>query len=467
MPIQVVCQGIVRFDKDTGQYVRCGAEFQAPDGLAGKSMRCPTCGEDVPVPKTSPVRTPAATAAHAAAAKSDPAPSPFSSAPMPPAPPAPPPPPWPSAPSFPHSPSASAMQTAPAAGAAPFVDLFAPAAAESSTAAPTMERQEKSAEEELYSLSPVEEGPRPAAAPHPLAAAQHVYQLGEADEAPERAVHSGWCDNCGNDMPSAATVCPKCGYQHGAAHVVFRKEPTPPPAMQVCPNCNEKLAPGVLLCEACGYHSGLKQVFPALAKRQFNTNEPPPTGLEQWVSRQVDGPSPKNAMLWLMGGLAVFIGMCVLTLAGLMFLIFGPWALCLLVPGGFLVLAAIIGFFAYYRKNAGGVLDRRRKGLEQAIWVSMLKIMRAIGWRSPAPPFTAYRSLDVRNTNFGDRDLATMKNLSEFEALDLEGTQITDAGLPYLAANPRLKFICVRKTRVTEQGAWSLQRAKADLWVWY
>lgn len=269
-------------------------------------------------------------------------------------------------------------------------------------------------------------------------------------------------------MPAAATLCPKCGYQHGAAHVVFRKEPTPPPSMQICPKCNTQLPPGMLLCEECGYHTGLKQQFPALAKRSVDTGEPPPTGLDQWVSRQVvgGGPSPKHAMRWVLAGAALFAGLGALTVTGILFLMMGAWAICLVVPAGMLFAAAVIGFFFYQKKNAAAA-EKGRKGVEQAIWSSMLVVLRAIGWRSIAPPFSQFRMLDVRNTAFGDADLTSLKNPQEYEVLDLEGTRVTDAALPYMAAMPKLKFLSVRRTGVTEQGAWNLQRAKTDLWLWY
>jgi hypothetical protein len=42
MPIPIACS--------------CGRQFNAPDGLAGKSARCMYCGKSIPVPRSAPVR---------------------------------------------------------------------------------------------------------------------------------------------------------------------------------------------------------------------------------------------------------------------------------------------------------------------------------------------------------------------------------------------------------------------------
>jgi uncharacterized Zn finger protein (UPF0148 family) len=49
MSIAVRCTNILRFDPQQGKYVRCNHEFRVKEGLAGQTVRCPTCGQSVSV----------------------------------------------------------------------------------------------------------------------------------------------------------------------------------------------------------------------------------------------------------------------------------------------------------------------------------------------------------------------------------------------------------------------------------
>lgn len=49
MAIAVRCANIVRFDPQQGKYIHCDHKFAVKDELAGRSVRCPKCGEAVQV----------------------------------------------------------------------------------------------------------------------------------------------------------------------------------------------------------------------------------------------------------------------------------------------------------------------------------------------------------------------------------------------------------------------------------
>lgn len=55
-----------------------------------------------------------------------------------------------------------------------------------------------------------------------------------------------FCKNCGNDLTSENTFCPKCGYQKGSGR-------------GFCANCGNELAPGANICGKCGYAEPIAQ----------------------------------------------------------------------------------------------------------------------------------------------------------------------------------------------------------------
>jgi hypothetical protein len=65
-----------------------------------------------------------------------------------------------------------------------------------------------------------------------------------------------------------------------------------------------------------------------------------------------------------------------------------------------------------------------------------------------------------------DEELGKLQNLTEFEVLDLEGTPVTDAGLPTLYDYRNLQFIILRDTQTTGKGADALQQALPNTWIW-
>ena len=58
-----------------------------------------------------------------------------------------------------------------------------------------------------------------------------------------------------------------------------------------------------------------------------------------------------------------------------------------------------------------------------------------------------------------DVDLRYLSALPVLEWLDLDDTQITDAGLDYLVALSSLRDLWLKRTHVTEQGVAALQHA--------
>jgi hypothetical protein len=63
--------------------------------------------------------------------------------------------------------------------------------------------------------------------------------------------------------------------------------------------------------------------------------------------------------------------------------------------------------------------------------------------------------------------LTELTGLDECRVIDLEGSNITDVGLGYLTAFPKLRFIVLRKTPVSTEAVRRLQRAIPAAWIWH
>lgn len=50
MAIRFKCTNLVRFDPETGQYVKCGQELSVDESRAAETVTCPECGNEVEVP---------------------------------------------------------------------------------------------------------------------------------------------------------------------------------------------------------------------------------------------------------------------------------------------------------------------------------------------------------------------------------------------------------------------------------
>jgi hypothetical protein len=99
-------------------------------------------------------------------------------------------------------------------------------------------------------------------------------------------------------------------------------------------------------------------------------------------------------------------------------------------------------------------------------WQWLLFANRTIGWRNPMPPFAHRKVLDLRNMPIGDGELGALKNLAEFDVIDLEGAAVTDQGLLTLYDYRNLQFIILRDTQATEAGVQQLQKTLPSAWIW-
>ena len=74
-------------------------------------------------------------------------------------------------------------------------------------------------------------------------------------------------------------------------------------------------------------------------------------------------------------------------------------------------------------------------------------------------PFTKLRKLQLQNTALSDAGLEDLGKLASLEILNLYGTGVSDAGLQHLASLRHLKKIYLWQTKVTPEGAAKLRAA--------
>lgn len=223
-----------------------------------------------------------------------------------------------------------------------------------------------------------------------------------------------------------------------------------------CPHCHQPMPASEDLCDRCGYHRILKRRIDI----SDGINKPDKSvGFERLLKGQLaDADSAESTLLLIkvVGGLmaAAFLFVC------------HPWSWLVAIVGG-------AGFFVYRsKKRSSSVSDADPSAVNQDVastfvWTIALILQRAAGWRVAAWPFPTTRALTLHDSTFTDRDLGDVEDLSKYETLDLEGTQLSNAGLKQLEQMKQLRYIVVRRTNVTVAGIQRLQQALPKACIWY
>jgi hypothetical protein len=214
-----------------------------------------------------------------------------------------------------------------------------------------------------------------------------------------------------------------------------------------CPKCGAGLSDG-MLCDACGYNVQLKRVIHSDVET-FEAN--PDIGFKRWFNSQLaEGESLGSIWKWILVGGGLVFGAMTLALL--------PDSLCFAIP------VVIIAGVVYV------LIKRSGKPSDQAFFDAgtrgSLALLRIVGWRKMEWPFPKVPSYSAKGTNFDDKDLASMSDVGEIEALDLDGCAITDAGLVHLAAWTQLRYLVLTNTSVTREAAIELQNKLNKTMVW-
>ncbi len=215
------------------------------------------------------------------------------------------------------------------------------------------------------------------------------------------------------------------------------------------------------LCDHCGYHRILKRrIDISEGIRKVDQS----VGFERLFRGQLveaDSADGTLRLIKIIGlfGAAAFLFVC------------HPWSWLVAVGVG-------VGLFFYYRqrRNAappGTAVDSgddspiNQDVISSTAWTCALNLQRVVGWRVAAWPFPTTRALTLHDATFTDQDLEQIEDLTSYETLDLEGTQISNAGLLQLERFKQFRFLVFRRTQVTASGVRRLQQALPTTCIWY
>ena len=220
----------------------------------------------------------------------------------------------------------------------------------------------------------------------------------------------------------------------------------------ICPNCQAAMAVDDDLCDACGFHKILGKVIDldGVARRESST------GLERVFKQQLAGDeTPSAALLWF----KILAGFMLITIC--MMCLSKWWWVGVGVLG--------VGYAVFHFRSKAAATqgsDVNQDPISAAIWRSLLIMQRAIGWRRLEWPLPQIPSLVIRDASFADDDLAALENLSDIRALDLEGTQVSNAGLVHLSELRQLEYLVLRRTQIDHAGLQRLQNSLRNTWIW-
>lgn len=211
-----------------------------------------------------------------------------------------------------------------------------------------------------------------------------------------------------------------------------------------CPNCQGLRGSSTDLCTKCGYHFGLQRV---LTKEDEQDEQD--IGLRRIIRRSLTDDTGLLSVSILAHVVFVVIGGIFYVQAPIL-----RWFLVLLFCG-----------YVIYRVTDIFAGRRYMRALEHFIWVMILRLIRLVGWRDPRRPNKRLNVLHA--TNFSDEEMKTAEpTLSEFDAIDLSGSAISDAALPALFGKPNLRYIVLLDTNLSDESINHLQRNHGNAWIW-
>ena len=227
-----------------------------------------------------------------------------------------------------------------------------------------------------------------------------------------------------------SNTCHKCGT------LLEEKEP-------VCPNC--KTARRAVYVD--------KKDRKAFSKKG-------PFGFQLWL----DGITKRKKQEdfdWLSA--LSFVFSIILMGAGLTFFLFAGIAGKIVGP-----MVAFFGFALFtglrYWSAARKNPRTRIPLLGKVTWTIILYLVRTMKFSKVSPEKFLNKNAEEE---FGNQDLAAMKNLDQFRVIDLEGTNVTDDGLLFLYDCRGIKYLVLRNTDVSPDSVHDLQQTIPKTWIWY
>lgn len=446
MNFSVTCKSIKEFDAESGKYIRCGHVVPVTSAQVGTLVRCPECDNDIEVPNPSMLSSvnetlesasstlasqPAATNLPTEVPHTDPTDSPELSSGAP-------------APASSERPPANPVHDEQAEN--PAVASQAPLVSQLKAPVSDQRTSESSARRTRAPESPAAE-----ATPNPTNAAAELqpsvgtqapeFDLGVSTNLPTEVGELQLKKESVNDIQTPTL-----------SHATFSRDNS-------CHKCGTLLAEKQAECPNC--RSPRRAAFVDKKDRKAISKKGP-FGFQLWLSSISMGP-PKTGEVNYFAIMSYMVAVLLMG-AGIAFIIFAG------ITGIFVGLFVAFGGFCLFTGTRYADQTRENPRVPMPLigkmaWSVILYFLR----QSKFQKFSDAAVLDKRDDGsaFSDRDLAAIRDLNKFKVIDLEGTDITDAGLLYLYDLRGIHYLVVRNTKVTDDAVHDLHQTIPKTWIWY
>jgi hypothetical protein len=211
-----------------------------------------------------------------------------------------------------------------------------------------------------------------------------------------------------------------------------------------CERCGTIRETAAELCPHCFYHAGLKRVVdirdhddPLLAEH----------GFRRYLLAKLNKDQSPESVFFLVDTMAALLGVLLYVMQHRLAVYMIPLVIMYLIYR----FAVRIGRLWYSGRSL--------------LWCSVLFLGRTLSWKTLGGQERKHATR--RGEGFGDTDLQVMTDLDSYVVLDFEGTALTDRGLATLKGHATLEFLILRKTQVTPDGVWELQKTIPHACIWF
>ena len=268
-------------------------------------------------------------------------------------------------------------------------------------------------------------------------------------------------DDSGDDVEYTLSPAVELPTRHAPAPPASRSDPHPPSASPkpisrptttaapsdpttICERCGTIRDTVAELCPHCFYHAGLKRVVDIRDHDDPLLSE---HGFRRYLLAKLNKDQSPESVFFLIDAMVLLSGVLLYVMQHRLAVVMVPLVVMYLIYR----IAVRIGRLWYSGRSF--------------LWYSVLLLGRALSWRTLGGQERKHATR--RGEHFGDADLKTMPELDSYAVLDFEGTALTDSGLEPLKSRPTLQFLILRKTRVTPDGVWELQKTIPHACIWF
>ncbi len=217
-----------------------------------------------------------------------------------------------------------------------------------------------------------------------------------------------------------------------------------PATSTTCERCGRLRDTGGELCPHCFYHAGLKRVVDIRDHDDPLLSE---HGFRRYLLEKLNKDQSPESVFFLIDAMVL--------LSGTLLFVMKHGLASIMVP---LVIMYLIYRFAVR-------IGRLWYSGRSLLWYAVLFLGRSLSWKTLGGQDRKHATR--RGEHFGDADLQTMGDLDSYVVLDFEGTALTDSGLEPLKSHAKLQFLILRKTQVTPDGVWELQKTIPHTCIWF